>query len=251
MAHHAKLHEDADIGSFEDLLARISAPFDPEKPLAGSAFFATPAQFLEFFAMVTADDDDVEDPDADAGPLDADDRAVKMPLMEYIDGIVVFKSRGNAIHNAVAQFFMGSILKGLQKWSNQAQIGHLVEDLLPMFSRVSDLEPDSPCYMEPDVAFGEETMRANVIPTLVVEVSYAHRFTRQGLEDRYKSYFARTEGKTKVIICVDIYYGHDSYGHDSNRIHQTIENLDRSAISVWALGNDGQVRTLVNWAPLS
>ncbi len=83
-------------------------------------------------------------------------------------------------------------------------------------------------------------------PVLVVEISYAHRFTRSGLKDRYQSYLTQSEGKVKIVVCVDIYYG-----RGKERVLQTAEHLDRSAIAIWASDKHGEIQNLMDWTPLS
>ncbi len=64
---------------------------------------------------------------------------------------------------------------------------------------------------------------------MAVQVSYSRSISRSGLEKLYQPYFANTEGKVCVVICIDLYYaGPKSYS-------ATVENLHRSAISVWIM----------------
>ncbi len=41
------------------------------------------------------------------------------------------------------------------------------------------------------------------------------------------------------------------YGRGKDRALQTEKHLDRSAIAMWALDQEGQVQTLMDWVKLS
>jgi hypothetical protein len=75
-------------------------------------------------------------------------------------------------------------------------------------------------------------------PLLVVEIAYAHRFTKDELEARYKEYFK--EDLVKVVLCLDVFYA-----RGPDRASKTASALDRSAISMWIRDENGDIQTVM------
>ena len=201
--------------------------------LSGRIFLLTPDEFLEFLQGVE-----------DIPPR-------SLPGYEYEDGVLFFKDTMSHIHNELCAHIAEAILGPMG-------LGHSPEGTgIPSLRFGFGLEqefgtsPDSRTrWRTPDVniVVPREEDATVVMPRqskMTVEVSYAHRFSRQKLETRYQSYLSDFHQRIKVVLCLDIYYG-----SGPQRAAKTSQHLDRSAVSLWVL-KDGRIETMMDWVPLS
>ncbi len=240
--------EAAGPGSFEDLFAELE-DFDPDdidsdqvyflarERLAGREFSLSPDEFdyfLEHFG-------DLHD---------------KVRGFGYDSGLLYFEETKTIIHQGITrlfhQFFAVATLN-IPTWlaEHGAAAVPIPSHLGSQFAVCYwDEEGQIAFFKYPDmdagVALDPDTDVINPTPILVVEISYAHRFSRPRLEDRYQAHLTRSQGQVKAVICVDIYYG-----RGQQRAEQTAQHLDRSSIAMWVTDDHGQVQTVVDWVPLS
>lgn len=206
-------------GSFQDLMELLANP-DYDSlclSLAGRAFFVTPAQFLTILDKGLP---------RDARPYD------------YSCGILLFKSDTSIIHHRLVLIIARALnLQVADLWMSNAHVKQLLGDLMVFPAGLKDTT--YAIQLSPDVAILQLSDDLNLgSPVITVEVMYAHRFTREQTEQRYKQYFR--VGYVKVVICVRLHYG-----RGIDRAKQTAENLDRSAISMWILDKDGNIQTIL------
>jgi hypothetical protein len=211
------------LGSFEDLLQHLEDldHDSPREPLRGMAFKASPAQYLTLLQMETR---------SDPGPSD------------YSCGVVNYKNKTTSIHLYLSQGLAELMVRQIaQKWAGHSA---LPPDFGTCFSSPTEVRDklESPTVnMAPDVAifsgmFGELGNRG---PRLVVEIAYAHRFTRDKLEARYKEYFRNDS--VQVVLCLDLFYA-----RGPDRASETASALDRSAISMWIRDENGDSQTVMD-----
>ncbi|KAK3296732.1 uncharacterized protein B0H64DRAFT_107491 [Chaetomium fimeti] len=211
------------LGSFEDLLQQLEELDDdsPREPFGGMAFKASPEQYLELLEMETR---------RDPGPSD------------YSCGVVYYKQKTSFIHRhlsvALTNMIAGQIR---QKWTRRRALLLLFGSCYCARAEVRDDEESPTVYMAPDVAVLFRMFRepGDRCPPLVVEIAYAHRFTRDQLEARYKEYFK--EGRIQVVLCLDVFYA-----RGPDRASKTASALDRSAISMWIRDGNGNIQTVMD-----
>ncbi len=222
---------DLDAGHYSDLFDSIDSfdYRDPDQPslresLSGRVFLLTTDQFLELQEKLY-----------DFPPN-------LLPGYEYEDGVLCFKDSMSHVHNQLCGLMTTELITQMLTF----RIKRPDSDGIPPFRVGYGLQQefgvnpgDRRRWRTPDT-----TILGPKGPIIVVEVSYAHRFSRQKLQDRYQSYFSDFPD-VKMVFCLDIYYG-----RGPGRAAKTAQYLDRSAISIWAF-KDGQIQNVMDWVPLS
>ncbi|KAK3364334.1 hypothetical protein B0T25DRAFT_61260 [Lasiosphaeria hispida] len=212
------------LGSFQDLVRLLKNlnSNSPREPFGGRVFSVSPAQYRTFLKMELR---------GNPGPSD------------YSCGVVYYKKKSTYIHRHLSAFLSYLICEeAAKKWTSHAVVGPLIKVSCPFNAEVRD-DYDSPTFdLAPDVAifFGNDAHFGDMCPSLVAEIAYSHRFTREKLEERYCKYFEEKEGRVKIVICMDLYYGR---GED--RAQKTADNLERSAISMWIRDKNGNIQTIM------
>jgi len=207
-------------GRFHDLLELLEEldHNSPRDSLAGKAFFVTPAQYLTLSQMELPD----------LGPSD------------YSDGILVYKPETSIIHHRLVIFLAYCLGEQVTNvWMNNAVIKQLLGNLMVFTAGIADNAHLPTVAMAPDVAilFMRDPMNRGS-PAVAFEVMYAHRFTREQAEKRYKRYFGL--GQVKVVVCLRLYYG-----RGVERSKQTAEHFDRSSVSLWIMDKNGNIQTIL------
>ncbi|KAH6840650.1 hypothetical protein B0I37DRAFT_220112 [Chaetomium sp. MPI-CAGE-AT-0009] len=209
------------LGRFEDLLQKLKDldHDSPREPFGGMAFEVSPTQYLEFLEMETR---------SDPGPFD------------YSCGVLYYKQKTSFIHRRLSNRLKELIWEEIdRKWTRD---GTFPSSKLWYCARaeVRNNQEFPTIDMAPDVAvvsslFGKLQYRW---PPLVAEIAYAHRFTRDKLEERYKEYFK--VGYVQIVLCLDVFYA-----RDPDRASKTASALDRSAISMWIRDENGDIQTIM------
>ncbi len=168
----------------------------------------------------------------------------RVRAFEYIGGILYFKMV--TFHGRIRNGIRNEFRDQLRQLPKHAQVRDIVINLATEieyhFNTTRNGEKDKD--LTTDVAIYKLDDEHHTL--LALEVSYGNTGPRSDLKEQYQAYFARTEGKIRVVICTDVYYaGRESYS-------ATVENLHRSAISVWIMkpGNKNPT-TVMDWKPLS
>ena len=199
-----------------NLLEEIDDPHTLSSQLQGRPFSMSMGEYLTFRDM---------------------ERPEGLPRFDYANGFLLFKSE-SIVHAMPVACLGVEIARGVHGW--QAALGPIVGFPFHLSVPVTDSLGAPTFILKPDVGLGFPDLDSGAIYA-VVEVSYAHRLPRAELERRYQLHFQDHQGRVKVVICFDIYYGR---GQD--RLKQTAEHLDRSAISMWIMDKDGNIRTTMD-----
>ncbi|KAK0707779.1 hypothetical protein B0H67DRAFT_671284 [Lasiosphaeris hirsuta] len=164
---------------------------------------------------------------------EAGDFPFKIGKCEY-DGTTLYFKNMTIVHAGVGSTMSGEIQEQLGVLKHHPEVGTLVRQLR---SRINDwpVHISDTSFREPDFSFGKN---GSLLPTLVGEVSYSRRFTREQLEAKYRAYLLEFGGKIRTVICADLYYA-----GTGQEILKTAEDLYRTAISVWSI-QDGIIRTV-------
>jgi Uma2 family endonuclease len=210
------------LGSFEDLLQLLEdlEPDSPREPLGGMAFRVSPEEYLTLFEMEAL---------SDQGPSD------------YSCGVVYYKNKTSHINrqlsDALTDWITGEID---QKWAKNKTLPPLLGSCYSGRAVVTDNQQSPTVDMAADVAISSRMFGrpGNRCPSLVVEIAYAHRFTRDKLEARYKEYFK--EDRIQVVLCLDVLYAR---GPDCASKSASV--LDCSAISMWIRNENGDIQTVM------
>ncbi len=237
-SNQADEHESSP-GSLEDLLALFDEldyddPFENCDALFGGRVFAlSQAEFEDFVDHIKYLEE-------------FDSLPPTITNFDYYAGLLYFKAMASDIHQSLTALFTGTLASSgaylnLARDKGQGFIPPFELNLNSVLIQYGE-GSNKVCKKWPDSAAAGEDFK----PLLVVEISYAHRFTRSGLEDRYQRYLTKSNGQIKVVVCVDIYYG-----STKDRVSQTAQHLDRSAIAVWTSDKHGQIQKLMDWTPLS
>jgi len=160
-----------------------------------------------------------------------------LPTFDYANGFLLFKSE-SFVHSMLVGYLGGEMSRGVQGW--QTALGPIVGFPFHLSIPVTDSLGAPTFFLKPDVGLGFSDLDPTAIYA-AIEVSYAYRLPRAELERRYQLHFKDYQGRVKVVICSDIYYGG---GQD--RVKLTAEHLDRSAISMWIMDKDGNIRTIMD-----
>ncbi|KAK3364265.1 hypothetical protein B0T25DRAFT_598172 [Lasiosphaeria hispida] len=164
---------------------------------------------------------------------EAGDFPFKIGKCEY-DGTTLYFKNMTIVHAGVGSTMSGEIQEQLGVLKHHPEVGTLVRQLR---SRINDwpVHISDTSFRKPDFSFGKN---GSLLPTLVGEVSYSRRFTREQLEAKYRAYLLESGGKIRTVICADLYYA-----GTGQEILKTAEDLYRTAISVWSI-QDGIIRTV-------
>lgn len=225
-----RAHDDADDalapGSFQDLMELLEEldHDSPREPLAGMAFFVSPAQYLTVLQ--------IELP-CNIGPSD------------YSCNILYYKSRTSHIHRSLTLFFIQTLFRQLKgRWMKNTTIKEILgTDAIFFPIEVRDDDDTPTLDLTPDVALSfsdGENLDLFRSPPLVVEVMYAHKFSYEQAEKRYQQYFRAKDCGVKIVICLRLYYT-----HGVDRAKKTAEKLDRSSVSMWTMDKDGNIQTVM------
>lgn len=152
----------------------------PASPLVGMAFSVLPAQYLAFLEMKL--------------PCD-------VITTDYSCGVLHFKKKKTSlIHNHLTNFFAGVLCGQVSEmWMKNAIIRQLVETFFCCRTEIRDSDLNPTVDMRPDVAVlfpgcVQSRDLGGLCARLVVEIMYAHHFTREQAEERYKKYFCEKSG---------------------------------------------------------
>lgn len=222
--HKDRQHGFAAPGSFDDLLDALEThDSDSDIPFEDCAFILSPDEFNHFLDLTTG-------------------LPYKLALFNYDGAVLYFKSM-SFIPAQITGVLNACIFEQVLSLKSHAKVGALAYDNLAFLaSRPVSIRQTS--YWKPDFSFGAA---GNPLPALVGEVNYSGCLSRKNL-DRYQGYLTGYGGQIRVGICLDIYYAE---GPGSEK--ETAAEIDRSAVSVWAMNPDnaGQVSNLMEWVPLS
>jgi len=210
--------------SFQDLVELLEEldHNSPREPLAGMAFTVSPAQYLTILQM---------DLPCDVGPSD------------YSCNVLFHKSKTSFIHRFLAFFFARALHDQMMNLSmKKATAKLLLGSAFPFPAEVRDNDDTPTVDLTPDVAvhFPKDSTDLFSSPPLVVEVMYAHRFSPEEAEKRYKQYFRANDRSVKVVVCLRLYYGR---GVDHAK--KTAEKLECSAVSMWRMDKNGNIQTVM------
>ncbi|KAK0655237.1 hypothetical protein B0T16DRAFT_396533 [Cercophora newfieldiana] len=210
-------------GSFQDLMELLEEldHDSPREPFAGMAFFVSPAQYLTILQM------ELPSP---PGPSD------------YSGNILYYKSTTSWIHRSLVLFFARTLNHHIAGWMKNCTLKEFLDTAFVFPTEVADANNPPTFYLIPDVALllGEPGQDLSSSPPLVVEVMYAHQFSCEQAEERYKQYFRAKDGGVKVLICLRLHYA-----RGIDRAKKTAEKLDRSSVGMWMMDKDGNVQTVL------
>ena len=210
-------------GSFQDLMELLEEldHDSPPEPLAGMAFFVSPAQYLTILQM------ELPCP----GPSD------------YSCNILYYKSRTSWIHRLLVLFLARTFHRHITgSWTKNAILKEFLDTAFVFPTEVRDADNTPTFDLTPDVALllSKHDQDFSSSPPLVVEVMYAHQFSCEQAEERYQQYFRAKDRGVKVVICLRLYYA-----RGIDRAKKTAEKLDRSSVSLWMMDKDGNVQTVM------
>ncbi|KAK5656010.1 hypothetical protein OQA88_5148 [Cercophora sp. LCS_1] len=210
-------------GTFQDLLEELDAidHNSGREPLAGMAFLVSPTEYL----TILQSDQPLP------GPFD------------YSCGILYFKSRTSWIHSVLTRFFARTFQRHIMDvWAKNAAVNELLGSALAFRTGVRDDDNVPTIYFSPDVAIllPKDYQDDFSCPPLVIEVMYAHKFSCEQAEERYKKYFRTGDHGVQVLICLRLHYA-----RGVDRAKKTAEDLNRSSVSMWVMDKDGNIQTIL------
>ncbi|KAK3363803.1 hypothetical protein B0T25DRAFT_597222 [Lasiosphaeria hispida] len=145
----------------------------------------------------------------------------KIGKYEY-DGTTLYFKNITIVQGGVGGTVSDEVREQLRVLKRHPEVSTLVRQLGSHGDRPAYISDIS--FSKPSFAFGKDR---SPLPTLVGQVNYSHRFTREQLEAKYQAHLFQSDGKIRTVMYIDLYYA-----GTGQKMLQTAQDLDRSTISV-------------------